>query len=128
MFDLRIKEAIQKRSWKPTISFLTRFGVTNPTARGLLSNKTKVIKLQTLFDICFLLQCTPNDLLDIPDKELKQMPPNHPLRSLKKPAYTELPTEFLKTMNNEKLEQANAYLKKLWQESHAISEKEGSDV
>jgi len=27
-------------------------------------------------------------------------------------------------MNNEKLEQANAYLKKLWQESHAISEKE----
>jgi hypothetical protein len=38
-----------------------------------------------------------------------------------------VPSEYLKTMTHEKIDEANAILKKLWQESHQVSEenKEG---
>ncbi len=117
MFDLRIKEAILKRSWKPTAYFLMKFGVNQNTARKMMNNTLKEIKLKTLFDVCLLLNCTPNDLLDIPDKEMQQLQPHHPLRALKKSISIDNTTDYLKTLPENKLDEAKEMIKKLWMES-----------
>ncbi len=124
MFDLRIKEAILKRSWKPTVYFLTKHGVGYNTSRKIMSNTLKEIKLKTLFDVCLLLNCTPNDLLDIPDKAMQQMPPHHPLRALKKSNAIDHTTDYLKTLPIDKLDEAKEMIKKLWLESNQSIKKD----
>jgi hypothetical protein len=76
---------------KPGPFSLRVLGISNNNAHRLLNNKAKSIKLSTLFDICNLLQCTPNDLLDIPDKDYEGLHASHPLRKLKKPTYSHSP-------------------------------------
>ena len=126
MFDLRIKEAILKRSWKPTAYFLMKFGVNQNTARKMMDNTLKEIKLKTLFDVCLLLNCTPNDLLDIPDKAMEQIPTNHPLRALKKSKAIDNTADYLKTLPESKLDEAKEMIKKLWLESNQTIEKDNS--
>ena len=127
MFDLRIKEAILKRSWKPSVYFLTKYGVGYNTSRKIMNNTLKEIKLKTLYDICFLLNCTPNDLLDIPEKEMEQMPPHHPLRTIKKSNSIDNTNDYLKVMTEDKLNEAKEIIKKLWLESKQSIQKDNKD-
>jgi len=113
MFKLRIKETMKQMGRKPTLSSLVLMGTKYTTAYDLMNGKSKSIKLKTLFDLCIYLNCTPNDLLDISDKDLKLIPPGHPMLKLKKPATTPNPVTILKNLPINKIQRANELLEEL---------------
>jgi DNA-binding Xre family transcriptional regulator len=113
MFKLRIKETMKQMGVKPTISKLTFLGSKYSTAYNLMNGKAKSIKLKTLFDICIYLNCTPNDLLDIADKDMNLIPKGHPLLKLKKPDYIHSPISTLRDLPYDKINEANELLNKL---------------
>jgi hypothetical protein len=72
--------------------------------------------LDQLFELCNYLQCTPNDLFDIPDSTLQTLPEEHPLRSIKKSPAIFNPADHVKTLPIHKITKANELLKQLKEE------------
>lgn len=113
MITFFIKETFALVGRKPTYLWFIKQGMSRNTAHNLLNNKTKSISLHQLFEICQLLQCTPNDLFDLPDSTLEALPEGHPLRSIKKsPALTN-PANVFKTLPIHKIAKANELLRNL---------------
>lgn len=97
MFELYITQLIEKLGRKPIPSFLSKLNINYRTAQTLISGKAKSIKLETMFKLCEILQCTPNDLLTISPKTAQNLPPNHPLLGLMKKPFNESPLDMLRT-------------------------------
>lgn len=97
MFELYITQLIEKLGRKPTAAFLSNLNINYRTAQTLVSGKAKSIKLDNLFKMCEILQCTPNDLLTISPKTAQELPPNHPLLGLIKKSFNESALDMLRT-------------------------------
>ena len=116
MISLYIKETMKLTGRKPSPFALTKIGVSRNNASRLLNNQSASIKLKTLFELCQLLQCTPNDLFDIPDNTVKALPKGHPLLNIKKSPAIYDPSELVKTLPINKIQRANELLRELKEE------------
>jgi len=56
---------------------------TPPMGRKLLRPKNDRIHYKELFFLCRTLNCTPNDLFVLDEREKKLLPPDHPLLQIK---------------------------------------------
>ena len=63
--QLRIKELLKQKGYKPTPSTLVRFGIHFYTAQKMLAGTTKSIKYKDLVQLCIMLNCTPKEILDV---------------------------------------------------------------
>ncbi|MES2616769.1 MAG: helix-turn-helix transcriptional regulator [Bacteroidota bacterium] len=110
MFTWYIKEVMIKMGRKPSAIMLRAMGLNFNTATQLVKGKAESIKLKTLYNLCTLLQCTPNDLLNVPPSELDKLPPAHPLHQLRKADYNLTPLDIVRALPIDKIEQANKLL------------------
>src|SRR5690606_2374836 len=113
MFNLYINETFKLLGRKPSFQWFIKLGMSRNTAYRLLNNKSKSVKLSALFDVCELLQCTPNDLLDLPDKVFESLHPSHPLRKLKKSPTSQSPADLIKSLPFDRLQEASELLQEL---------------
>lgn len=105
MLRLYIKELLEKLGRKPTTLFISQFDINYRTADSLLKGKAKSIKFETLYKLCAVLHCTPNDLFEIsPDAE-KELGAAHPLMELKKKAFSKTPIDMLSTLSPRDLDE-----------------------
>lgn len=110
MFKPYIAQTFQLLGRKPKITTLVKIGVANTTAHNLLNGKANNIKLSTLFRICEMLNCTPNDLFDIADKDFQNLPPNHQLRKIKKPTIQQSPIVLANNIPLDRFDEASKLL------------------
>ncbi len=97
MIQLYIKELLEKLGRKPSALLLSKFNINYRTATQLIEGKAKSIKLDNLFKLCEMLQCTPNDLLTISPQTATMLPPKHPLLGLLKTNFAETPLDMIAT-------------------------------
>ena len=94
-----IKELLEKLGRKPSALLLSKFNINYRTATELIEGRAKSIKLDTLFKLCEMLQCTPNDLLTITPQTASQLAPKHPLLGLQKANFSETPLDMMRTFS-----------------------------
>jgi transcriptional regulator with XRE-family HTH domain len=116
MIKFFIKETFSLIGRKPTYTWFMKQGMSRNTAHNLLNNKTKSISLHQLFELCQFLQCTPNDLFDLPDSTVEALPKGHPLLSIKKSPDIFNPASLVRTLPINKIAKANEFLKELKEE------------
>lgn len=94
---------------------LVRANISRRTARGFLDGTATTVKLKHLEKMCFLLNCTPNDLFDWkPDAETNPSE-NHSLHSLRKNEEIKNFSEKLKDVPIEKLKEINQFIEEMKQ-------------
>ena len=65
---LRILELLKERG-KSKYWLYMRLGLSYQNFNKLVNNQTNGIKFKTLESLCEILECTPNDIFDLPNKE-----------------------------------------------------------
>ncbi len=80
MLNFKIKEillALDKRN--PQIWLVKVCGFKRTKAFNIIHNKQKTINLEDFSELCYQLQCTPNDLLYWQNNPSRMVEPTHPL-------------------------------------------------
>lgn len=113
MFTLNIKSIMKERGLKPTAWALRQVGIGQVRANYLLSHKAKAIRFDELEKLCFLLHCTPFELLKIPPEQKDNLPQTHPLQAWVAKPNTQGAIQYLKVLPPEKLALAEELIKKL---------------
>lgn len=104
MLRLYIKELLEKLGRKPTAMFISQFDINYRTAEKLLNGKAKTIKIETIYKLCAVLRCTPNDLFDIKPEAEQELGAKHPLLELKKQPISQSAIDLLSTFSPKDLD------------------------
>lgn len=64
MIKLNILELLEKKG-KTKYWLYKQMGMSYQNVSNMVNNKTKSIKLENIEILCYLLECTPNDLFTI---------------------------------------------------------------
>lgn len=93
-------------------SFLVKNGFGSTTASDIVNIRKPLVRTEYLETICYLLNCTPNDLYEWKPDNHRAVPENHPLRTLQK---EEIPPMFevLKDLPIEKLADVQDFIREL---------------
>jgi DNA-binding Xre family transcriptional regulator len=112
MIELRVKEVMLQKGFKPTISRLEKFGIGRNTARHMMSGKLKSIKFEDLELLCILLNCTPKEILKVTIPEKYGVGENHPLMEWTK-TIIPTPLQDIHLLNPTQIEKVAAFMKSL---------------
>lgn len=114
MILFKPKRIMFQRGIDKAYAYLCNHGFTRHTAEILAGSKVSNLKIAHLGKICFLLNCTPNDLFEWEDDGTHKLPENHALNSLvrEKTAQKSL-NEMLKEIPIEKLPEIENLIKSL---------------
>ena len=112
MIELRLKEVMLQKGFKPTVTQLEKLGIGRNTAKHMLSGKIKSVKFEDLELLCILLDCTPKELLMVTIPENYGVGENHPLMEWTK---TTIPTPLqdIHLLNPAQIEKVAAFMKSL---------------
>ena len=113
MIQLYVKQVLQKMGRKGGAKNLSKIGINYNSAKQILYKDVKVINLNTLFELCNFLHCTPNDILTLHPNAPAVLSPNHPLLAIKKQAYEVAAMEIISTLPLHKIDIATKMLKEL---------------
>ena len=80
---LNLKQLLRERQITKPYAFLTANGLPAHVVIKLLKDNTDRIQYVHLLQLCKILWCTTNELFVLDEKEVKQLPTNHPLYALK---------------------------------------------
>lgn len=116
MIKYNLKRIIMLRGHNKPLDFLQRSGYGYHKSHRMLTGKTQ-ITFRELFELCTLLRCTPNDLLEwVPDPK-HQLDDDHPLQALRRNAASEASLQaLLKSVPADKVDQALELIGKLCKE------------
>ena len=82
MLRFNLKKIYRMRGIHKPMKFLQRHGFSYSKAYSLAHNRMNAVRLDNLEKLCFLLNCTPNDLLEwkptLPEHNVE----NHPMLKL----------------------------------------------
>ena len=67
MIKLRVKELLEENG-KTKYWLYKQLGMSYQNYNKMINNETKSIRYENIETICFLLNCTPNDLFEITDE------------------------------------------------------------
>ncbi|WP_026706005.1 helix-turn-helix domain-containing protein [Flavobacterium soli] len=111
MMKFTVRELMIQKGLKPSARRLTRAGIGYETARKLIDNRAKSIKLEDMTKLCFYLKCTPRELFGIDASNL-EIQEGHPLEEwiIKDIAY---PVQELMTMTPMELKLTQEYIRKI---------------
>jgi DNA-binding Xre family transcriptional regulator len=106
MIQYNLERLILLRGHNKPIAFLQQNGYSYHKSHRMLSGKTQ-ITFKELFDLCQLLRCTPNDLMElVPDKK-QPLDADHPLQALRRNIAKEASLQaLLKSVPADKVDQA----------------------
>jgi hypothetical protein len=112
MLYFDIKRVLELRGIERPYTFFLKNGFVSQTAANLANNRVGHVKPEQMEKLCFLLNCTPNDLFDWQPDNKTVVPENHALRTLSK-SKTASFTEMVKDLPVEKLSQLEAVINEL---------------
>jgi DNA-binding Xre family transcriptional regulator len=114
MLTFNFSRIFKARGIEKPFSFLVKTGYSDNFATRVVNNRIKRLDLADLEELCVLLQCTPNDLLEwIPDSKDKNND-KHPLNSIKRSNKVIQLTQILNSVPLDKLSNIeNAIMKEI---------------
>ena len=112
MLNLYVKEMMRKRGLDPTPYTLMKYGISQFMAYKLINNKVKNLNLETLAQLCLILDCTPNDILDFQPKQ-GSVPNNVALFQIKKEPVYGYPADYFRLIPVEELKKRTAFLEQM---------------
>jgi DNA-binding Xre family transcriptional regulator len=121
MLQFELKQFMIYKGYKPSPTVLGKIGIGYESARRLLDGRALSISHAHMEALCIFLNCTPNDLYNFKPDSDRQVEPHHVLNKLKKKMDIYDPSEYIKLLNPEQIEQANLYLKDLADKNKANS-------
>jgi len=116
IFKLDIKEMMRSRGLKPKPFTLQKVGFTLNRAQYILNRNPRYIHLLELERLCFLMHCTPYELLKIPFENTDKVPEKHPLKDWIAPKNAQGAINYLKILPPEKLAAAEEMMRRLYEE------------
>ena len=111
MMKFTVRELMLRKGLKPSARRLSTTGIGYDTARKLIDNRAKSIKLEDMYKLCFYFNCSPRELFGIDDKDFP-IPKGHPLEEwvIKDNIY---PIQDLLVMTPEQLKLTQEYINKI---------------
>jgi DNA-binding Xre family transcriptional regulator len=105
MLYFDFKAVFKARNITNPYGWMQSNGFSRRTAYNIAHTEMQVLKLEHLYKLCKLLNCTPNDMIRY-TAEKESLSETHPLQKIKGPALTATANELLKTLS---LEELNAF-------------------
>ncbi|MDW7694537.1 helix-turn-helix transcriptional regulator [Flammeovirgaceae bacterium SG7u.111] len=102
MMYYNFKRVFKARGIERPFSFLQKAGFSDNFASKCNRNLIRRLELRELEKLCYLLRCTPNDLIVWEPDDASPLDKNHPLMEIKKPEKT---VDMTKALNSVPLHQ-----------------------
>lgn len=118
MLEYAIGQYMQAKGIQYMVPYLQKKGFAYHAARHAISNKHTGMRLDVVEKLCLALDCTPNDIL-IYRPSSKDVPEDHPLRSLDAARYHNEINEGMQHLDAAELEELKATLR------HILDRKRG---
>ena len=113
MLYFNIKRVLDLRGIDKPYAFLVKNGFVSQTATNIINDRIARITPAQMERLCFLLNCTPNDLFDWRASANSVVPENHPLKSLAKEKNTPPISQMIKDIPVGKLGELEAIINEL---------------
>ena len=82
MLSFNLHEIFKARQIDKPYSFLVKAGISPQAVEKIVSNRSRVFRLDHIEKLCEVLHCEPNDLLTFKPDSHSPIPKNHPLFNL----------------------------------------------
>lgn len=110
MLNLNLERIFSERGIQDAAKELMKLGISQPSVHRLLKKGVASINLEHLDKICYLLNCTPNDLLSWQPSAAQKTNTTHALNELKHDASQKPVAEILRGISIAQLNQLRQIL------------------
>jgi len=105
MLRLNLNHILKARGIEKSFTFLTKLGITNITAHKFKSGNYSRPPIKQIEQICIALHCTPNDLFEWSPDAQSNIPPDHPMQTLKRDNTSEGLASLIRTLPLDRIAQ-----------------------
>lgn len=112
MFTLDLKRFFTLKNIAKPYGFLISKGFSTNVSLNFTSRVPKTIRIENIYRLCVVLNCTPNDLFSLSPDAKKQLPENHPLLSLIHEAPPDIPA-IISSLSPDKITELAKHIENL---------------
>ncbi len=110
MLELNISNLLKTRGVENASRYLVQKGMKYHTVNRLLTGKVDSMSYATLEQLCFLCNCSPDDLFVWRKSDGAEVAADHPLHKLKPKEAVANPVERIKKLSLSKLEKLKEFM------------------
>ena len=108
-----MKRVVTIRGIEKPFSFLVKNGFTYNVAHRIINSKTDKLSIKHIEQLCFILNCTPNDLMEYTPNTKKGENKDHPLNQLIRKKRERKYKHLMRELPIDKLDKLEELLSKL---------------
>lgn len=112
MLSLDLKRLFTLKNIIKPYGFLLNKGFTTTQSQNFSARAVKTIRIDNIYRLCVMLNCTPNDLFSLSPEAKKSLPENHPLLNLIHEAPPDI-TKIISSLPPEKLTELSKHIESL---------------
>ncbi len=109
MLKFDVHPLLKLKGAKTSAAYLSNLGITKSKSQHLVKKDLKTISIADIEHLCYIFNCTPNDLFTFEESAAKPLPQNSALKKLVRTPIPSIP----ELINDLSVEQASELMNKL---------------